>query len=351
VRKAAESLKRKYPRLDAVVMNAGMGGWTGIDWFGAIKQFLTEGLNFIRAPAYKISTVGSVVGKQVIPVPEGALPQEEEPPLGEVFCANVFGHYMLAHSLMPLLSRSGEGEEAGRIIWVSTLEAWARTFDVNDFQGIGNQLAYESSKRLTDVLALTADLQAPATYTKDFFSSSVPENAAAGMEASTRSLRSSTRLRSTPSKAASSQSSPQQYRQPPKMYLSHPGICVTSIIPIHWIMVYGWVLALYIARFCGSPWHTTTPYSAATSMTWLALADGKTLDEMEAKSKFKWGSAVNWLGKERVKKTIAEGWVDEAGQPAKEKEKMAFEDLGKRCWAEMEELRKAWEKRLGDEGW
>jgi 3-keto steroid reductase len=357
VRKAAKNLKSRYTRLNAIILNAGIGGWTGVDWLGAIKQFLTEGANFIRAPAYKIAPVGLVVNKQVVPVPEGTLPQEEEPPLGEVFCANVFGHYLLAHSLTPLLSRSEGQEEAGRIIWVSTLEAWAKTFDVDDLQGIANPFAYESSKRLTDLLVLSADLQGPAASTKAFFSpgsssSSMPESATSGADLSTRSLRSSTRLRSTPTKSDSNQSStsgnPQQH---PKMYLSHPGICVTSIMPIPWIMVYGWVLALYIARFCGSPWHTTTPYAAATSMTWLALADAKTLDEIEGKTKCKWGSAVNWLGKERVKKTIVDGWATEMGEPVKGKERAAFEDLGKRCWAEMEELRKEWERRLGDEAW
>jgi 3-keto steroid reductase len=346
--------------LDTLIFNAGIGGWTGVNWVGLVKQFLTEGSNFIRAPAYKMSTLGSVVGKQVMPskqidpAPGTSLSQDEEPPLGDVFCANVFGHYLLAHYLAPLLTRSTGGP--GRIIWVSTLEAWAKTFDVDDVQGLANPLAYESSKRLTDLLVMSAELKGPAAYTKAFFSPSAPPSlssswaSASLAETPTRSLRSSTRSKATPTKNDTKETEVQEAsKQTPKMYLSHPGICVTGIMPIHWIMVYGWILGLYIARFCGSPWHTTFPYSGATSMAWLALADSETLGEMEAKTKCKWGSAVNWLGKERVKKTVVEGWVDENGDPAKEKERKSFEELGRRCWGEMEALRKEWDELLVDD--
>jgi 3-keto steroid reductase len=347
-------VREKYTRLDVVVLNAGIGGWTGVDWGGAVKQFFTQGMAFINNPEYKIGSLGAVVGKQIVPV-EGKA-REEEPPLGEVFCANVFGHYLLAHYLMPLLSRPGR-EEVGRLIWVSTLEAYAKTFDVDDMQGIANKLAYESSKRLTDLLVLSADLDGPAPYTKAYFStnsysSKASEDAGSGAETPTRSLRSSTRLKNTPTKSNNSQTTTQpQATQAPKMYLSHPGICVTGIMPLHWVMVYGWILALYIARLCGSPWHTTNSYAGATSMAWLALADSKTLEEMEGKGKAKWGSAVNWMGKERVKKTVVEGWFDAAGNPTKEKERNAFENLGKNVWSEMERLRIEWERRLENEGW
>jgi 3-keto steroid reductase len=360
LKRGAKSLRSKYARLDALVFNAGVGGWTGVDWGGLVKQLVTEGMNFIKAPAYKMTDLGMVVGKQVVPgklidpVPGASLPQEEEPPLGGVFCANVFGHYLLSHYLAPLLSESTG--RAGRIIWVSTLEAWAKTFDVDDFQGLANPLAYESSKRLTDILVMSAELEGTAVYTKACFSSSAAPSLGSSWDTSsfadtpTRSLRSSTRLKSTPTKNDTKQiTSQEEPKQKPKMYLSHPGICVTSIMPLHWLLVYGYVFALYLARCCGSPWHTTSPYSGATSMAWLALADFETLDEMEGKSKCKWGSAVNWLGKERVKKTVVEGWVDENGEPAKEKERRSFEELGRRCWGEMEGLRKEWEELLGDE--
>jgi len=104
-------------------------------------------------------------------------------------------------------------------------------------------------------------------------------------------------------------------------------------------------------------------------MTWLALASQDTLDDMEksdttstdgegGKKKdgikggvmrraAKWGSAVNWLGKERVKKSEVDGWYDDKGMGiTDEREKLAFEESARECWKRMEELRGQWEERL-----
>jgi len=114
-------------------------------------------------------------------------------------------------------------------------------------------------------------------------------------------------------------------------------------------------------------------------MTWLALAKQDMLDEMEMDDEcveedgeavlnekqdqgsresegregkgIKWGSAVNWLGNERVKKTVVEGWVDEKGVPVKsESERIDFEENGRECWKRMEALRVEWEERLREAG-
>ena len=106
-------------------------------------------------------------------------------------------------------------------------------------------------------------------------------------------------------------------------------------------------------------------------MTWLALADQDTLDEMEAspetatdkedgvgktrkkegdgrlRKAIKWGSAVNWVGKERVKKSEVDGWCDDQGVAiSNEDEKTEFEASARECWKRMEELRVQWEQRL-----
>jgi 3-keto steroid reductase len=380
VQRASKRIVSRYERIDVLVCNAGIGGWVGVDFLGAAKQFFTEGVNFVVEPKYKIGAVGWVTKKQ-IPSSENGKMEEEEPKIGEVFCANLFGHYLLSHYLMPVLSRP-RGGEAGRVIWVSTLEAYKRTFKMEDFQGLETNIAYESSKRLTDLLVLSADLQSTSPHTKSFFStSSTPASFSPNLSASWEdltprraSLRSSSRNRtSTPplSRSQSSQASEVEGRVRPKMYLTHPGMCVTGIMPIHWILIYLWMGVFYICRVTGSAWHTTTAYPAATSMTWLALADQDTLDEMEAspetstdkkdgvgKTKkketggrlrraVKWGSAVNWVGKERVKKSEVEGWSDDKGVAIKdEEEKTAFEASARECWKRMEELRVQWEERL-----
>jgi 3-keto steroid reductase len=113
-------------------------------------------------------------------------------------------------------------------------------------------------------------------------------------------------------------------------------------------------------------------------MTWLALADQETLDEMESSPEtitdketgvergdtnktrggkgrvrraVKWGSAVNWVGKERVKKSEVDGWCDDKGLVIQDQEeKTEFEEGARECWRRMEELRVEWEERLKKAG-
>lgn len=395
VQRAAKRLRERYERIDSLICNAGIGGWLGIDLWKATKQFFAEGLHFLSEPKYKIGAVGWVTRRQ-IPASENSsdvgrgrgTEEEDEPKIGEVFCANLFGHYLLSHYLMPILSRP-RGGDAGRIIWVSTLEAYKRTFKMDDFQGLSTDIAYESSKRLTDLLVLSADLPSTAPFTKSFFStsstttSSSPSGLSASWEDITprkASLRSSSQIRNaTPPPSQLRQSQPSQSEGNgevrPKMYLSHPGMCVTGIMPINLFLIYAWTFAFYLCRLCGSSWHTTTAYPAATSMTWLALADQETLDGMEASPQtaadketgvnktevvkevnmrraVKWGSAVDWVGKDRVKKSEVEGWCDDKGRSIKnEEEKNEFEENARSCWERMEELRIQWEERLKKAGY
>ena len=142
----------RVPRLDVLVCNAGVGGWLGVDWWGCAVQVWREGVAAaVGRPEYKICDVGAVAGPQL----PGGGKQGEEPPLAKVFCANLFGHYVFARALAPLLG-GGAGREPARVVWVSTLEAYARWFDEGDVQGLRSNNAYESSKRLTDLLSLTA---------------------------------------------------------------------------------------------------------------------------------------------------------------------------------------------------
>ena len=129
VQRASKRLRHKYERIDAAILNAGIGGWTGVDWVKATKQFFRDGVYMLTKPDFKIGEVGRKAASQLPKEKDAADAREgngvgdarEEPELGAVFTANLFGHYLLAHYLMPLLSRSAD-EEASRIIWVGTLE-------------------------------------------------------------------------------------------------------------------------------------------------------------------------------------------------------------------------------------
>jgi 3-keto steroid reductase len=135
--------------------------------------------------------------------------------------------------------------------------------------------------------------------------------------------------------------------------------------------------AFYLARWLGSPWHPISSYSGACAPVWLGLADQSTLDALEGHAegakeaatswkKGKWGSATDFWGEARVRRTEVGGWgwsgsPEEPGKAGYEtrtgrltgaqdltkESREDFESLGRQCWAAMEALRLQWEAILG----
>ncbi|KKK21557.1 hypothetical protein ARAM_006475 [Aspergillus rambellii] len=318
-----------FPKLDAIVLNAGIGGWTGIDWPAAIWGVATDLIHQVSWPSYKIAPLG------MITEPQTRL-SDQEPRLGAVFCANVFGHYMLAHNVMPLLHRSaGSPRGPGRVIWVSSLEATIKFFDINDLQGLHTLAPYESSKALTDILSLTSNLPSAAPWVKSFYYATTPPSASAN----------------NPEPANLLPPPP-----PPNIYLSHPGICGTGILPLSLPLFYAMLAAFYLARFLGSPWHTVATDRGARAPVWLALSTQSALDAAEAPYKQHGGGRVKWgrVGTRRRRRPAVlaadrnrrrkRGAEDLTG-PEKER----FEVLGRECWKQMEELRIKWDALLDEE--
>lgn len=328
----------RIPRLDAVIFNAGLGGWDGVNWVKFCLNICTHGwVDATTRPKFKNSTPGHLVDP--LPSSKGKTEGESSPTLGLVFCGNVFGHYMFAHNLLPLLDRKrGDGEDIapGRIIWQSSVDPALHHFSLEDFQGTKTNTAYESSKILTDILCLTAELPSVKPYSAPYLSSSVP---------------------------------PPPTVTSPKLYVAHPGVVATTLFPLHWMMMAGYQLGLLIARWLGSPWHPVWPYPAAVATVWLALSTQETLDRENA-TRVKWGSATDIRGNALVKKTEVDGWGWEGkvetlddndgavgvmrkkigrrlNQTLATEETLAqFEEVGKECWKEMERLRLEWEARL-----
>lgn len=334
VRALSRQLCQKYPKLDSIILNAGLGGWSGIDWAAAVWGVCTDLVQQVSWPTYKLAPVGVATEKQTT--------EQDEPPLGSVFCANVFGHYMLAHNVMPLLKRASISSGPRRVIWVSSIEATIKVFDVDDIQGLRTKTPYESSKALTDILALTSDLPSTAPWVIDSFMRSEHEQA----EDQTNSS------------------------DTPAMLLSHPGICATAIIPLALPLIWSMVGVFWVARMLGSPWHTLSTYLGASSPVFLALSSKDELDAAEAPyrqaggGRVKWGSSASRSGAGSVISTETEGWghggvvgspVVDADRSRRRKrgardltgeEKERFEELGRQCWKRMEELRIEWDAIL-----
>ncbi|KAI4122625.1 MAG: hypothetical protein LQ338_005703 [Usnochroma carphineum] len=325
VQALASKLLRSLPKLDTIVLNAGLGGFTGIDWPLAFWTILINFPRSVTYPTYKLSHVGDVTGSQF---PSASLPPgKREPDLGTVFCSNVFGHYLLVHGIEQLLCNSTG--TPGRVIWIGSLEAYPSAFSIDDIQGLSSPSAYESSKRLTDILALSSSLSSTQPFIRQFLP-------------------------------------PPRHHRPPKQYVTHPGICATNIVSLHWILVWIMTAILYIARWVGSPWHTVTPYKGACAPVWVALASQEELDALEEnEGAGKWGSCVNVQGEERAIRTEVQGWGiggrvgDNVGLPKRrrpnevedltEEDRKSFEMLGRDCWQSMERLRQEWEGLLQED--
>ena len=350
-------------KIDTIICNAGYGGWTGVYWSRAIYAVLTDLVHAVTWPTFKNAEVGTVAAAQIpasktqsgverkTPIQReksGKNTQGGDEALGEIFTANVFGHYVLVHELMGLLYKGGEGTAKGRVIWLSTLEAYSWAFRPDaDFQGLTHTLSYESSKRLTDIMILTSHLPSTAPWVNEYLANDSTKDAQTTMQKESR----------------------------PKMYLAHPGVCGTSILPLPWLMTFAMIGAFYLARWLGSIWHTITPYSGATAPVWLALASEETLSNLEEphpsqprydRATTKWGSATDAEGKERVERTEVEGWgwsgrVGESSArrlrgrmrgavDLTQEGREEFEELGRTVWTEMERLRGLWKGRLDAAG-
>ena len=321
----SEKLLDSLPKLDVILLNAGYGGYTGINWPRAFWTFLTNFPDAVTYPTYAIAGVGYTTKRQTPLL-------DDEPAVGQVFCSNVFGHYMLVTYLARLLNQAPQtatgslAARHARIIWISSVEAYASTFSPDDMQGISSPNAYKSSKRLTDVLALTSSLPSSGRGVNGFLHREHPNP------------------------------------ESPKIYLAHPGICATSFIPLNIVLYYLMTLAFYVARWVGSPWHTVSPYKGACAPVWLTLADQEELDALEAEGPSKWGSCVDVVGNERVTRTDVEGWglrgMVEPVSPGHrrgrrkgvtdltEEEREGFQQLGKDCWEQMHQLSEDWRHRL-----
>jgi 3-keto steroid reductase len=332
-------LQSDIPKLDAIVLNAGVGGWSGINWSKAVLQILTDLISGVTWPEFKISPVGRLTKPQIAPLDGDR--HASEPPLGEVFCANVFGHYMLAHGLMPLL-RSCNAQSPGKIIWISSIEVSGKCFNPDDLQGLTSDDAYGQSKRLTDLMALTAaDQPATAKMVESFYQTEHKQGANGPITALSK----------------------------PSVYVAHPGICATSIVPLLLPLYWAMLLVLYFARWAGSPWHPIDVEAGACAPVWLVLgpegeAQGKGADKEHYR--VKWGSATDRWGTPRPEKTEVEGWgLDGSGAPidwwgkgswgrlrgAKDATRGDVENFveeGARVWREMEQLRLEWEARLDE---
>jgi 3-keto steroid reductase len=328
----------RLPRLDVIALNAGIGGWVGVNWRTTIMDVLYDVIDATTWPQFKLADYGAVVKAQLpSKTQDSGDGKQRDPPLGQVFCSNVFGHYILTHELMPLLSQpaSTGAQTSGKIIWISSIEAQQHSFNIDDIQGLQSLIPYESSKRLTDLIALTAELPSVARISAPYFDAS---------------------------QTITTKEAPNGPLVKPTMYTTHPGVFNSDILPLPSILMFFWRIVALLSRWLGSPWHVGDPYKAAVAPVWVALTTPERLEDFGG-SGVKWGSATNSWGNERVKMTEVGGWgwngnvgveinaEKRSGRHKKavdltEEAREEFEVLGSQSWKQMEVLRTEWEGLL-----
>lgn len=342
----ATKLLVSIPHLDTIICNAGYGGTIGIDWPKCFWSLATDTLNALTYPQYKISGIGYTTAPQGAftrsdssddglsldesrhIISDGSPTSQHQQPLGKVFASNVFGHYLLNHLLLPLLTAS---PDAGRIIWTSSLEAVPEVFHRNDIQALTTDKAYESSKRLTDILVLTSALPCTSPFVKRYLTPPITNPESTDSDDGTSNTPGIHLQDNEPSKADNdddneadeplaprisltdhTHTNPSTHSNPsqtPAIYLTHPGICATNFVPLPSILQLLMALAFLFARWLGSPWHTVSTWKGAKAPVWLALASREEMEDMEIEGgRGKWGSCVDRWGREGVRRTEVVGW-------------------------------------------
>jgi 3-keto steroid reductase len=224
-------------------------------------------------------------------------------------------------------------------------------------------VSYESVKRLTDILALSATLPSVRPISSNYIR--LPDNNS-NTSATVSHSDSSTDVDSLASSTTTTTTT-----TPPNIYLTHPGVIASTLFPVPWFLIWAYKLALIVCRFIGSAWHTVDGYTSGRSVTWLVLEEQSALDDMHAE-RIKWGSSSNRACEALVKKTEVEGWgwegrvedpADDASPGILNKthgrrvsarnvtseELQRFEESGVHCWLEMERLRLQWEDILSED--
>ncbi|VVT58350.1 uncharacterized protein SAPINGB_P006162 [Magnusiomyces paraingens] len=305
---ALRELELRYAHIDTVVFNACLALYDGIDWVQSCVQTLQNPVEAFTYARYKIQ-------RPVKPTRDG---------MGSVFQANVFAPWFILRRLTGPRQVSKDKLEVekmetpvlgsgSKVFWISSLTAdtMAKSpseggLDLDDIDLFNTPESYEASKREIDLLH-----HATAQLLKD--------------------------------------------RYGVTSLLVQPGIFKsTSFVPTLNVFAYvGMLLAFYLCRWLGSPYHNIDPWKAANAV---ATLDATPNDQINLFTKY--GSATDRRGREYVMKQVVPGLEqgfdeEEAQNSSAETGTGAGAGAGRRSAGEayklylyVEALYKVWEERL-----
>ncbi|KAJ1956225.1 hypothetical protein EC988_001462 [Linderina pennispora] len=135
VQQAAKEVLGRFTRLDLLCCNAGAMPIDKFNVTAVLKSLATDPARFFESSVAFDQKRGLVTG-------DG---------LGTTFATNVFGHYLLIHKLLDLLSQS-----RARVVWTGSA-ANSLQFSRADYQHVHGAMPYESSKYIVDQIVQPLD--------------------------------------------------------------------------------------------------------------------------------------------------------------------------------------------------
>ncbi|KAG0005565.1 hypothetical protein BGZ79_003810 [Entomortierella chlamydospora] len=270
-----QRIRNQYAKVDYLFCNAGILPSVGLMWSKLI-------LDVFRAPK-DVATRSDVLIQ-----PKQHLTEDG---IGNVLACNVFGHYLMIKGLEDQLSKTEE--DPGRVIWTSSMTGEKKSFRIEDWQGLNAEQPYESSKWVTDLLAIRLNE----------IWGGADNNTASGTSSGAESINNkedtfSTR-RVTRSASKATLSSSNNITNTKKNIISittHPGVVASGIGGLA-----AWIITIriwfhYVFRLCGEKNQTITAYHGANANIYAALK--QPVEKLDYRSKY--GSRIRPLGSERL---------------------------------------------------
>lgn len=118
----ASTISNSFPYLTHLILNAGGGPFVSLNWPLAVFSILTRWVRATTYPTFLNEERGRV----------------SDDGLGWTWQTNLFSHYLLARSLLPLFY-AAPSPRAGRIIWTGSLEGLPQNCDPDDWQSLDPQ--------------------------------------------------------------------------------------------------------------------------------------------------------------------------------------------------------------------
>ncbi|KAF9545644.1 hypothetical protein EC957_010625 [Mortierella hygrophila] len=277
----------QHSRVDFLFCNAGILPSVGLMW----GKILTD---MFKAP------MDLVTRSDVLVQPKQHLTEDG---VGNVLACNVFGHYLMIKGLEGVLS--GTEEDPGRVIWTGSLTAEKASFRIDDWQGLEAVQPYESSKWVTDLLAIRLNEQWAGSSDEDVASvhsigGDASSAASSGSETSGASASTRRVTRSASKSALVSNPTTPTTTTPRKHIISlstQPGVVASGIGGLAAWIVFLRMALHYVVRFFGERNQTITGHHGAQSNVYVALK--QPVEKLDYRNKY--GSCVRNFGQEFLK--------------------------------------------------